>query len=262
MWASIATFVLAMTVAAPTPRAPSVVKVASGPQTFKGEYIVSYLGLTVARSSFISTFAGNTVTVTGKMSSAGIASIFDGTSGTSSFSGQINPKGVTPASFQTNYTTGKKKKSTSISFSGGNVTKTVNVPPTKKRAKWVPLGANDLHAVSDPVSATLIRASGPADVCNRTLKVYDGEMRADIRLTHISTGKVPGHDGEAVTCSAKFIPISGYRPDSSSLIYLKNKAKITISFAPLGETGIYAPVRATVGTKIGTVTLTARRSKS
>ena len=32
-----------------------------------------------------------------------------------------------------------------------------------------------------------------------------------------------------------------------------------LKFAQLGETGIYAPIHATIGTKIGTVTIRARR---
>ncbi|MCO5064700.1 MAG: DUF3108 domain-containing protein [Rhizobiaceae bacterium] len=230
-------------------------------ETYSGEYTVSYLGLPIARSNFTSTFEGDQVRISGSVSSAGIARIFDSTTGSSSFTGRLGPQGVIPAAFTTNYKSGKKSQRTSITFADGNVAKTVNVPPTKKRRRWVPLRASDLRAVSDPISATLIRAKSPDDVCDRTIKVYDGEMRANIQLGHVSTGDVPGFGGEAVTCSAKFIPVSGYRPDSSSLAYLKNRSKITIAFAPLGTTGIYAPVYATVGTKIGTVTVTARRSK-
>jgi hypothetical protein len=233
---------------------------AAAAETFKGVYTVSYLGLPIARSTFTSTIADGKVTISGNVSSAGLARIFDSTTGSSSFSGNLSPTGVTPAAFKTSYKSGKKSQLTTISFVNGNVAKTVNVPPTKKRRRWVPLRPGDLRAVSDPISATLIRAKTPADVCKRTIKIYDGEMRANIALSHVSTGDVPGYDGQGVTCTAKFIPISGYRPDSSSLTYLKNHSKITISFAPLGQTGIYAPVRATVGTKIGTVTVTARRT--
>ncbi|MBX3597899.1 MAG: DUF3108 domain-containing protein [Rhizobiaceae bacterium] len=234
--------------------------VAGAAETFSGEYTVSYLGLPIARSIFTSRIEGERIRISGTVSSAGIAKIFDSTTGSSSFSGNISQQGVVPASFTTSYKSGKKSQRTSITFVDGNVAKTVNVPPTKKRRRWVPLRSGDLRAVSDPISATLIRTKSQRHVCNRTIKIYDGEMRANIVLRHMSVGKVPGYNDEAVTCSAKFVPVSGYRPDSSSLAYLKNRSEITISFAPLGQTGIYAPVHATVGTKIGTVTVTARRS--
>lgn len=234
---------------------------ANAAETYTGEYTVSYLGLPIARSTFTSTFNGDQVRISGSVSSAGIAKIFDSTTGSSSFAGRIGPQGVIPAAFNTSYKSGKKSQRTAITFAEGNVVKTVNVPPTKKRRRWIPLRASDLSAVSDPISATLLRVKSPAEICTRTIKVYDGEMRANVVLGHISTGDVPGYGDEAVTCSAKFVPVSGYRPDSSSLSYLKNRSKITIAFAPLGKTGIYAPVYATVGTKIGTVTVTARRTK-
>ena len=262
MWGFMPTILLATSVTVNLPKEPTDGVAQANAQTFKGVYTVSYLGLPVARSSFVSTFAGDNISVEGKLPSAGVAKLVDSTTGSSHFTGRISRGGVVPTSFRTSYKSGRKSQSTSISFSGGDVVKTVNVPPSKKRKRWVPLGPGDLSNVSDPVSATLIRASGPGEVCNRTIKVYDGEMRANIRLSLMSSGKVPGFGPEAVTCAAKFIPVSGYRPDSSSLAYLKDRSKITISFAPLGNTGVYAPVRASIGTKVGTVTVTVERSKS
>ncbi len=32
-----------------------------------------------------------------------------------------------------------------------------------------------------------------------------------------------------------------------------------VTFAPLGKTGVYAPIHATIGTQIGTITVRARR---
>ena len=167
-----------------------------------------------------------------------------------------------PNSFRVQYKSGKETQTTAIRFVGGNVAKTVNVPPLRKRNNWVALKAADLRSVSDPISATLIRADGPGDVCNRTLRVYDGQMRVNLQLSYVSKGPVSGYDGEAVTCSAKFVPVSGYRSNNRSVSYLRDRAKISVSFAPLGETGVYAPVRASVSTTIGTVTVNARRTKS
>lgn len=262
MLGTISTILLAMTVTVTPPKKETDGIAVAGAQTFQGEYTVSFLGLPVARSTFVSTFAGDRVSVEGNLSSAGVAKLVDSTVGSSHFSGRLSRDGVVPSSFRTTYKSGRKTKSTSISFSGGDVVKTVNVPPTRKRKKWVPLRPGDLQAVSDPISATLIRAGSPSEVCDRTIKVYDGEMRANIRLSTMSTGKVPGFGPEAVTCSARFTPVSGYRPDSSSLSYLKDRSKISISFAPLGDTGVYAPVRASIGTKVGTVTVVVKRTGS
>ena len=62
-----------------------------------------------------------------------------------------------------------------------------------------------------------------------------------------------------MTCRMHFEPVSGYRKSKRALDYLKNQSRIMVAFAPLGKTGIYAPIHATVGTQIGTITVTARR---
>src|SRR5690606_36082484 len=108
---------------------------------------------------------------------------------------------------------------------------------------------------------TIIRAKSLEGVCGRTVKMYDGEMRADLVLGFLEKGaiSVQGYEGPTVTCRLSFQPVSGYRKGRKALEFLKNKSLIKVTFAPLGETGIYAPIHATVGTEIGTITIRARR---
>ena len=111
----------------------------------------------------------------------------------------------------------------------------------------------------------MITSPSAAAVCNRTLQIFDGQTRAQIRLSPAGTERlsVKGFDGTAITCNAKFVPVSGYEKDKKSVRYLADKSKITISFASLNTdqqgAGIYAPVAASVGTQIGTVTVRATR---
>lgn len=233
-----------------------------GAGSFQSEYSLSVLGLTVARSSFSSTFKGDRFSVRGSIASAGLARIFDSTRGTIAASGRFSGQRPRPESFASDYVSGRKAQKTEISFSGGNVARTVNVPPLKKRGSdWVPVAPSDLRAVADPISATLVRADKPKEICERRIKMFDGEMRADLVLSYSSTEPVSiaGYQGKAVFCSARFVPVAGYRKGHRSIEYLRNRSKIAIAFAPVGTTGIYAPIYATVGTQIGTVTIRARR---
>jgi Protein of unknown function (DUF3108) len=252
----VATLTLAAT-AMEVPAAP-----VDTPQSFRSEYFVSYLGFTIARSSFESTVSRSSFRVNGSLSSAGIAEIFDDTKGTTSVSGRFAGGSALPTAFVANYTSGRKAKKIAISFANGAVSKTVNMPPLKKRGSdWVPVGAGHLKGVADPLSAALVRADSAEAVCNRTLKIFDGEMRANLALSPVSVGPSPvrGYEGETVTCQANFTPVAGYRKGHKSIEYLKNRSKIRITFAPLAATGVYAPIYATVGTRIGTVTIRARR---
>ena len=229
-------------------------------ETFKGEYTVSYLGLTIARSTFESRFEDGKFSVEGTVSSAGIAQIFDSTKGKSSASGGFAGDRTQPEAFRMNYTEGKRKQMTALKFRDGAVVSTENVPPLKKRKHWVPLKPGDLDGVSDPLSAGMIKASGPDKVCGRTLKLFDGEFRMDATLHPAPNSEAAKAYGDrVVTCRVTVKPVSGYRKGRKSLDYLEKQSRIMIAFAPLGSTGVYAPVHATVGTEIGTVTV---RSKS
>ena len=114
---------------------------AAGPETFKGEYTVSYLGLTIARSSFSSRYDGDSYTIDGSVSSAGLAALFDDTKGTLRATGRLVDGGkMQPQSFRADYTYGKKASMVDIRFSGGRVASTKVLPPPKKRGKsWVPV---------------------------------------------------------------------------------------------------------------------------
>jgi hypothetical protein len=248
-------FLIALVVTVPAPRK-------EGLQSFTGDYSVTFLGIPVARSTFNSTFDGNSFSVKGVLSAAGLAQIFDDTQGSVSAAGRFAGDRTQPTAFRVDYTEGKKSKMTAIRFKGGAVAKTENVPPLKKRGKsWVPLKDAHLQAVTDPLSATLVRADSLSEVCGRTIKIYDGELRFDLTLSHESTGTmaIDGWEGETVTCGVRFVPVAGYRKGRKALDYLKNRSRMTITFAPLGTTGVYGPVRATVGTQIGTITVQAQR---
>lgn len=236
---------------------------ASG-QTYSGEYVVSYLGFTVARTTFRTRIEGDRFAIDGSVASAGIAQIFDRTKGTSSASGSLAGGEVRPGAFRMDYTEGKRKQMTALAFKGGAVTDVQNVPPLKKRgADWVKLRPQDLAGAIDPLSAGIIKAGGPGEVCGRTLKLFDGEFRLDATLH--ATDKPPrvdGHGEGLVSCRVTIKPVSGYRKGRRALDYLEKRSRIMVTFAPLGTSGLYAPVHATVGTQIGTVTVKARRFAS
>ncbi|HEU4987741.1 MAG TPA: DUF3108 domain-containing protein [Rhizobiaceae bacterium] len=223
---------------------------------FRARYEASLLGLPIGRADFSSRFEGENFALSGRFASAGIARIFDRTDGTTAVQGRFTRSGVQPDAYRLNYTSGKKRQKTEIDFSGGRVTKTLNVPKPKKRGRnWIPVADEHLVGVADPLSAMLIRAANSDEVCNRTLKVYDGEIRVDLVLRKASDSESLGSG--TVTCRARFVPVSGYRKNRSAIQFLRDRSKILIAFAPVGQGGIHSPVEASVGTEIGTVRIRA-----
>jgi hypothetical protein len=234
---------------------------ASQPPLYRGEYAISYLGLPIARVNFDSRVDKKGYSIEGEASSAGLGAFFYDTQGKLTASGRF-ADGVRADHFRAEYRYDKKPTLVDIRFSGGNVVKVVNDPPLKKRGKdWVPIRAPDLKSVVDPVAATLVKADRLEDVCKGSARMFDGELRADLTLSHVRTGEmsVRGFKGPTVTCRLKFTPAAGYRKGRRALEFLRTKSRIMVTFAQIGETGVYAPVHATIGTQIGTITVRARR---
>ncbi|MEP9387783.1 DUF3108 domain-containing protein [Mesorhizobium sp. KR9-304] len=228
---------------------------------YRGEYTLSFLGLPVGRVEFDSYVDREGYSIQGEASASGLGVFFYDTTGKLSASGRFTD-GVQADRFRAEYRYDDKPTLVDIRFADGNVVEVVNEPPLKKRRKdWVPIGPDDLKSAVDPIAATLVKADRLEDVCKGGARMFDGELRADLALSYVSTGKmsVEGFEGPIVTCRLKFTPAAGYRKGRRALEFLRTKSRIMVTFAQLGETGVYAPIHATIGTQIGTITIRARR---
>ncbi len=228
--------------------------------SYRGEFSISFLGLPVASIDFVSRVDGDRYSVGGKVSSAGLGAFFYDTRGTLSATGRIADR-IQSESFRAQYHYDGKPTLVEIGFRNGNVVKIVNEPPLKKRKNWVPIEPDDLKSVVDPLAATLVRSDKLENVCRGGARMFDGELRADLSLSYVKTGEVSftGFEGPTITCRLKFTPAAGYRKGRKALEFLRTKSRIMVTFAQIGETGVYAPVHATIGTQIGTITVRARR---
>lgn len=228
---------------------------------YRGEYTISFLGFTVARVNFDSHVDQAGYSIEGEASSAGLGAFFYDTNGKLTASGRFTD-GVQADRFRAEYRYAKKPTLVDIRFSGGDVVEVINDPPLKKRGPdWVPIEPPDLKSVVDPVAATLVKAGRLTDVCKGSSRLFDGELRADLTLSYVRTGEMTVSEVKrpTVTCKLKFTPAAGYRKGRRALEYLSTKSRIIVTFAEIGETGIYAPVHATIGTQIGTITVRVRR---
>jgi hypothetical protein len=232
---------------------------AAAAERFTADYSVTLLGLPVASATFTSTFgADGSVTVEGSMRGAGLARLLDSTRGRTAASGHIGSNGIEPRSFRAEYSSSRRQNGVSMRFTGRDVSSLEHQrPPRQRRPTWVPVTQNHLRSVVDPLTASLVRASSPEEVCDRTISGFDGWMRANLRLRPISTGPVRGREGVGAVCSASFEPVAGYYSDSRDVRYMRDRSEIRVTFAPLGDTGVYAPVHASAGTRIGTIHITA-----
>lgn len=230
---------------------------AAGAETraFRADYSVTLLGLPVASARFDSSFEGDRFHIRGSVSSSGIGRLFDDTRGTTSVEGTIRQGAVLPFAFKADYVSGRKKGRTAIRFAGDAVKTVVNEPDKKRNPKsWVAVSEGHLKAVLDPLSSAIVPAARPEEVCTRTIRFFDGELRADLRLSPAGSP-----NGRTVTCNASFVPVAGYRKGRKQIDYLKDRGRIAVTFAPLDGTGLYTPIDASVSTQAGPLRIVATR---
>ncbi|MEM8539692.1 MAG: DUF3108 domain-containing protein [Pseudomonadota bacterium] len=228
---------------------------------YKSEYSLSILGFPIGKSAFDTKIDKNSYTINGSLKAAGVAKLFTRTTGTLTAKGSLSSNKITSRSFDVRYKEGNKNKRTTISFSKGNVAKYANSPKLRQRGDWVELKKSHLKKVMDPMAGILVPAKSLRDVCSNTLKIFDGAMRADFPMRYVRTSpfSTKGYKGDAVTCRATFKPISGYDRKKRDLVWMRDKGSMEVSFAPIGKTGLYAPVVAKIRTRAGLATIRAKR---
>lgn len=215
------------------------------------EYSVSLGILPVARMSFASSFDDKSYTINGRFSSAGIVDVIAKTSAETTVKGSMRSDRLQANSYSLVYTTKKKTQTYDVQYRNGNVVSTSVKPEPKARpSTWIPVSDRDLRAVLDPLSGMIFPAD--AKICPNKLPIYDGESRLDLVLTAKGTEKFStnGFKGDAIVCSIRYVPKSGYRKGRSDIEYLKT-VSMEVWFAKADGANVYAPVYAYIPTRMG-----------
>lgn len=239
--------------------AVSAAPAASAEIEHRTDYSIRLSGLPVATATFRSQFNGDRYKIYGSMQSAGLADIFSSTHGSTSVSGVVSRGRLHATSYSVDYRSGKRSRAIDVTFRNGNVVTASMTPPRKKPKNWVAVSKADMRAVLDPISGLIIPASGR--VCPKTLPIFDGESRMDLKLSSKGTRpySTKGFEGDAVVCGIRFVPKSGYRKGRHDVEYLRKLSTMEIWFAKAEAANVYAPVYVKIPTSLGPVTVSATR---
>ncbi len=153
-----------------------------------------------------------------------------------------------------------------MTFQDGSVKElTASAPPPSNDR--VPLTETHRQNVLDPLTALLV--PGPdsgellaAAACQRTLAVFDGRRRFDLKLVFKRMDKVKaekGYAGPVAVCAVTFLPIAGHRASSPLLKFLTEGREMEIALAPIEGTRLLAPFQILVVSMVGNLAITATR---
>ncbi len=240
----------------------------AGPAHAQGKlearYTISMTGISIGKAAWSVDIGSGQYTTSASGRASGMFSVlFDG-------EGSVSARGIfkdgrpAPAAFISSVTREGDKAQTTMAFDNGVAKEQAAeaVPPASDR---VPLTAAHRQGVLDPLSAMLVPITGAYDVaapeaCQRTLPVFDGRRRYDLKLSFKRMERVKaekGYAGSAVVCAMTFQAQAGHRASSTLVKYLSEGRDIELWLAPVAGTRMLAPFRVSVASMIGSLVVQA-----
>jgi len=227
-------------------------------QTLKVNYSLSLAGLPLGRADLSSTFNGPKYEMQGSVKLTGLVKMITGGKGAGTASGMIVGTQLQPEGFAVNTKSSGEQRIVRMALDGGNVAEVEIEPPLEPKEDRVPVKAADKKGVIDPLSALIMPAVASKSLtdaanCNRTIPVFDGATRQNIVLSYSETKtvKVPGYSGPVLVCNARWVPISGHRPQRSTIKFMQENKDMNVWLAPVEGVRVLFPIKVAVRTTIG-----------
>jgi hypothetical protein len=232
----------------------------------QAEYSISMAHITVGKGAWTTDIGTDQYAATASGSASGILSVLVSGEGVISVQGMIKDGRLQPSVFTSKMDSSDDKTDLRMRFENGNVVELVADAPSTAEPR-VPVTEVHRQGVLDPLSALLIPVAGTSEVisveaCQRTLPVFDGRRRYDLKLAFKRADKVKadkGYQGGVVVCSLAFQPIAGHRPASALIKYLSQGRDMELWLAPIAGTRILAPFRLSITNLIGNIVINASR---
>lgn len=249
---------LAVVAAAPVAQAQSG-------EGFSGVYNVSLIGLSLGTATVSGQVGPSEYKIEAYANLTGLASAVSGAKGSAVSSGVIQNGQVAPGAYATTSANSKETRTVRIGMTAGNVRAVDIQPPFENLEGRVPVMEAHKRGIVDPLSALIMPVKGDvsngADVCRRSIPVYDGYTRFNVDLAYVGTRQVnvPGYSGAVIVCNARYKPISGHRPNRPATKFMADNRDMEVWLAPLGEAKVVVPFRISVRTMVGMTVIEARK---
>jgi len=227
-------------------------------QTLKVTYDLSLAGLPLGKADLVSSFKGKKYQMQGNAKLTGLAMILTGGKGEASASGTLAGAGPRATSFAVVSKTSENQRTVRMGLKGGQVADVEIDPPLEPKEDRIPVKPADKKGVVDPMSALLMPALASKDLtdpdnCNRTIPVFDGASRMNVVLSYAETKnvEVAGYSGPVLVCNARYVPVSGHRPERPATKFMQENRDMSVWLAPVEGPRLLFPLKVSVRTMIG-----------
>jgi hypothetical protein len=231
-------------------------------------YTISVARIPVGKIAWSVDIGADAFMSSGSGEASGVASLAVSGKGTVATRGTVNDGRLDATDFTADVTRGDEKSDMTMALDRGTVTqiKAEKLAPGEDR---VPVIAEHRAGIVDPLTAWLIPASDGAGLtraaCERTLPIFDGQRRYDLKLSFKRMDKAKtdqGYQGPVAVCGVNFLPIAGHRASSTLVKFLAQGRDIELWLAPVSGTRVLAPIRLSLANMLGNLVVQATKFQS
>ncbi len=234
-------------------------------EPFQVKYSVHLIGLPLGSAGLNGSIDPDTYKIEANARLSGIAAVISNSKGAAVSTGSLDGRKPAPATYATTSSSSVMTRTIRMALNGGDVRAVDISPPIEEPPDRIPVTENQRRGIVDPLSALLMPIGegeglmSPSS-CNRTIPVYDGFTRFDVVLSYSGTKqvKIAGYSGPVVICAARYIPISGHRPNRHVTEFMAQNKDMEVWLAPLANTRVLVPYKISVATLVGTTVIEAK----
>ena len=227
-------------------------------ENLRATYSVSIVGLPVGTATALADFDPRHYKIDIGVRLTGIASLVSSAKGAATASGAIGRAGIVPAAYANTTANSYETRTVRMAMGAGAVRGIDISPPFADPVGRVPVMEANKHNIVDPVSALVMSVPpgqpliGPA-ACDRTIPVFDGFARYDVKLAYLRSQdvQVMGYSGPVAVCAARYVPIAGHRPEAKATQFMANNTQMEAWLAPVERAHAVVPLRISIMTMSG-----------
>lgn len=233
-------------------------------ETIKAHYALSLMGISIGNAFATGVVEPQNYRIDISMRTTGLANLVNNTKGAATASGGLTANGPSPVAYANTTANSDETRTVRMSLASNSVRAVEVKPAPWDAAARVPVGEGEKRHIVDPVSALIMSVPAGADLtgpaaCNRTIAVFDGVTRFDVALSYAGahTAETRGYSGPVSVCKARYTPIAGHRPDSTSTRYMAENREMSVWLAPLTEAHVVVPIHIDIKTAAGQLVIDA-----
>jgi len=226
-------------------------------------YTISIARIPIGKIGWTVEISERSYATSGNGEASGLLSILASGKGTAATQGTVENGALSPTSFGSDITRDDDKAALRMVLDHGTASDVSGSAPEASETR-VPLTEAHRRNIVDPLTALLIPAADGGvtrAACERTLPIFDGHRRYDLKLTfkRLDQVKPDAHHagGPVAVCGLVFAPIAGHRTDSKLVRFLTQDRDIELWLAPIAGTRVLAPLRLSIAGMLGNLVIQA-----